>query len=170
MPTRRHVIAGAASTAAWAAVAVPRATRAATPRDVVVAGRRIDDLVSLDPHEAFEFSSGEVVTSLYQKLVRPGLHVPADTEGDLAERWDIAPDGKRVTFHLRGDTRFASGNPVTAEDAAFSLQRIVRLDKAPASIVGQFGYTRDGACPPGIATSNVRGPVARICSATPSRV
>lgn len=146
MPTRRRLIAGAALVApALAApwVARPRAARAATPRDVVVAGRRIDDLVSLDPHEAFEFSSGEVVTSLYQKLVRPGLHVPAEIEGDLAERWEIAPDAKRVTFHLRGDVRFASGNPVTAEDAAFSLQRIVRLDKAPASILGQFGYTRD---------------------------
>ena len=170
MPTRRHVIAGAASTAAWAAVAVPRATRAATPRDVVVAGRRIDDLVSLDPHEAFEFSSGEVVTSLYQKLVRPGLHVPADTEGDLAERWDIAPDGKRVTFHLRGDTRFASGNPVTAEDAAFSLQRIVRLDKAPAYIVGQFGYTRDGVAEHIRATGPRTLEVAIPGGQAPSRV
>ncbi len=46
-------------------------------------------------------------------------------------------------IRLRPDARFASGSPVTAEDAAFSLQRAVMLDKAPASIISQFGFTRD---------------------------
>jgi peptide/nickel transport system substrate-binding protein len=39
--------------------------------------------------------------------------------------------------------RFTSGDPVTAQDAAFSLQRAVLLDKAPALILRQFGFTAD---------------------------
>ncbi len=36
---------------------------------------------------------------------------------------------------------FHSGNPVTAEDAAYSLRRVIRLNLAPAFILAQFGFT-----------------------------
>jgi peptide/nickel transport system substrate-binding protein len=63
--------------------------------------------------------------------------------GDLAESWDISPDGLRFTFRLRAGQVFDSGAPVTAEDAAFSLQRAVILGKAPSFILTQFGFDRD---------------------------
>ena len=37
--------------------------------------------------------------------------------------------------------KFQSGNPVRAEDAAWSLQRAVKLNKSPAFILTQFGLT-----------------------------
>ncbi len=36
---------------------------------------------------------------------------------------------------------FHSGNPVRAEDAAFSLRRVVKLNKTPSFILTQFGFT-----------------------------
>src|SRR3546814_19489394 len=39
--------------------------------------------------------------------------------------------------------KFASGNPLTAEDVVFSLQRAVILDKSPAFILTQFGFSAD---------------------------
>jgi peptide/nickel transport system substrate-binding protein len=42
---------------------------------------------------------------------------------------------------MRQAPRFFSGRPVTAQDAAFSLQRAVMLNKSPALIVNQFGFT-----------------------------
>src|SRR3546814_16226538 len=44
---------------------------------------------------------------------------------------------------MREGVVFPSGNPMTAEDAAFSLQRAVILDKSPAFILTQFGFTAD---------------------------
>ena len=40
-----------------------------------------------------------------------------------------------VTFVLRPNMTFHSGNPVTAEDAAFSIQRVIKLNLTPAQNV-----------------------------------
>ena len=42
-----------------------------------------------------------------------------------AERWDKAADGKSWTFYLRKGQRFHNGDPVTAHDVKFSLERIM---------------------------------------------
>jgi len=42
---------------------------------------------------------------------------------DLAEDWDISPDGKVFTFRLRQDAKFHDGRPVVAEDFRWSLER-----------------------------------------------
>ncbi|MGH7155968.1 MAG: ABC transporter substrate-binding protein, partial [Acetobacteraceae bacterium] len=63
--------------------------------------------------------------------------------GDLAEKWDVSKDGLTITFHMRPDVKFESGNPVTAADAEFSLRRVVTLNKTPGFIVTQLGYTKD---------------------------
>ncbi|MGH7056815.1 MAG: ABC transporter substrate-binding protein, partial [Acetobacteraceae bacterium] len=62
---------------------------------------------------------------------------------DLAEKWDISKDGKTLTFHLTGSAHFATGKPLTAEDAAFSMQRVVKLNMTPGFIITQFGFTKD---------------------------
>jgi peptide/nickel transport system substrate-binding protein len=41
----------------------------------------------------------------------------------LAERWDVSPDGKTYTFHLRPGIKFSNGQPVTSEDVAWTLNR-----------------------------------------------
>ena len=58
-----------------------------------------------------------------------------------AESWEVSEDGKTITFTMREGVTFQSGNPVRAEDAAFSLQRAVILNKTPAFILSQFGFT-----------------------------
>lgn len=42
---------------------------------------------------------------------------------DLAERWDISPDGTVYTFHLRANARFHDGRAVTAQDFVYSWER-----------------------------------------------
>lgn len=44
---------------------------------------------------------------------------------------------------MRPGLKFHSGNPVRAEDVAWSLQRVVKLNKTPAFIITQFGWTAD---------------------------
>src|SRR6266705_5779849 len=43
----------------------------------------------------------------------------------VAERWELAADGKSWTFHLRKGQRFHNGDPVTAYDVKFSLERVM---------------------------------------------
>src|SRR2546427_726730 len=43
----------------------------------------------------------------------------------VAERWELAADGKSWTFHLRKGQRFHNGDPVTAHDVKFSLERLM---------------------------------------------
>ncbi|MDF8361405.1 ABC transporter substrate-binding protein [Achromobacter anxifer] len=42
----------------------------------------------------------------------------------LAESWELAPDGKSLTLHLRKDALFHDGKPVTSADVAFSVMAV----------------------------------------------
>lgn len=120
----------------------PAALFAETPADTLVIANAIDDIVSLDPHEAYEFSGLDLVNNTYDGLVEIN---PAtlELEPGLAESWSVAADGMTYTFKMKAGLTFSSGNPVRAEDAAYSLQRAVKLNKTPAFILNQFGWTAD---------------------------
>ena len=117
--------------------------RAATPKDTLVLAAAFDDIISLDPAEAFEISTGEITGNCYERLLRFEAADPSKLLGDLAASWKASADGKTFSFELKPALKFASGNPLTAEDVVFSLQRAVLLDKTPAFILTQFGLTRD---------------------------
>ncbi len=123
-------------------LALPAAA-AESPRGVVVMAKRIDDIVSLDPAEAYEFSDEEAIANLYDHILDYDPAHPETIRGALASSWDVDADGRGYRFVLRPDARFASGRPVTAGDAAFSLQRIVLLDLTPAFVLRQFGFTKE---------------------------
>ena len=105
--------------------------------------KAMGEILSMDPHEAAEYTSVEVDASVYDRLVRFNAGAYDKLAGGYAESWEISPDGKTLTFHIRKGLVFHSGNPVTADDAAFSLQRTVILDKGNAFIITQFGWTAD---------------------------
>ena len=44
---------------------------------------------------------------------------------DLAERWDVSPDGRTYTFHLARDAVFHDGAPVTSEDVRFTFEQLL---------------------------------------------
>src|SRR5712692_11506174 len=52
------------------------------------------------------------------------LTVPDDygLQARLAEKWDVAPDAKSVTFHLRSGLKWSDGTPLTAKDIAFPFK------------------------------------------------
>ncbi|HTI84338.1 MAG TPA: ABC transporter substrate-binding protein, partial [Acetobacteraceae bacterium] len=135
MLTRRAILATSV-----AAPAVLSRAWTATPKGIVVMAKQMDDIVSFDPAESYEFTNGEVDANCYRRLIRPDLNDATKIQGDLAEKWEVSKDGLTFTFHLRRDAKFDSGNPVTANDAAFSLQRVVNLNKTPGFIITQFGF------------------------------
>jgi peptide/nickel transport system substrate-binding protein len=42
----------------------------------------------------------------------------------LAKSWDVSPDGKTYTFHLRDDVSFCSGKKFTADDVVYTFKRL----------------------------------------------
>lgn len=92
----------------------------ADPTVVTIA--RGTDTVTLDP--AF---AGDNVDIWVDSLIFEGL-VRASEDGTeiqpcLADTWDISEDGLTYTFHIRDGAKFSDGSDVTAEDAAFSIER-----------------------------------------------
>ena len=114
---------------------------AATPKDTLVIAENIDDIISLDPAEAYELSGIQVLANTYDRIMR---FDPTDINklvGGVAETVTASEDGKTFTFKMRSGLKFTSGNPVTAKDAAFSLRRVIKLNKTPVFLISQLGWT-----------------------------
>ena len=132
----------AAAIASLLAVGIAGPSFAETPSNMLVVANRIDDIKTFDPAESFEFAGADVSRNVYEKLVNfDPLDLDAGYQPQLAESWDISEDGMTITFTMADGHVFASGNPVTAKDAEFSLRRAVTLNKTPAFILTQFGFT-----------------------------
>jgi peptide/nickel transport system substrate-binding protein len=116
--------------------------QAETPANMLVIANRIDDIKTFDPAESFEFAGADVSRNVYQKLVNfDPLDLDAGYQPQLAESWIVSEDGMTITFTMAEGHVFSTGNTVTAKDAEFSLRRAVSLNKTPAFILTQFGFT-----------------------------
>ena len=133
----------AAAAVALFAGFTPPAVQAETPPDTLIQAWSIDDVITLDPAEVFEFTASEILGNSYQGLIGYNVEDVSDIFGVIAESWEVAPDGMSISFKIREGMKFASGNPITADDVVFSLTRVVKLDKSPAFILTQFGLNAD---------------------------
>ncbi len=131
----------AAAVVLAAGLAAAPAARAETPPDTLVIADKIDDIVSLDPAESFEFSGNDMLNNVYDTLVELDPANLGPLVPGIAESWSLGDDGVTYTFKIRKGAVFHSGNPVRAEDAAWSLRRAVKLNKTPSFILTQFGFT-----------------------------
>ncbi|WP_417808346.1 ABC transporter substrate-binding protein [Thioclava sp.] len=123
--------------------AAPTLTYAETPPDTLIQAWSIDDIITLDPAEIFEFTASEIAGNTYETLIGYNPKDVSDIYGRAADSWTVSDDGKTIHFKMKEGRKFASGNPITAADAVFSLVRAVKLDKSPAFIIGQLGFTPD---------------------------
>jgi peptide/nickel transport system substrate-binding protein len=118
--------------AATEPAAAPTQPAAEPAGGTLVIAMSLDDVVTLDPAWAGETTNLFIHINTYDTLVdiRPddlNTIVPR-----LAESWEVNDDFTEFTFHLRQDAKFASGNPVTAEDVVFSWNRLINVAGAPA--------------------------------------
>ena len=59
-----------------------------------------------------------------------------DLEPALAKSWEVSPDGRSYTVHLRQGLRFSDGSPFTADDVLFTFQ-VLQDPKTGAYLAGQ---------------------------------
>jgi oligopeptide transport system substrate-binding protein len=84
------------------------------------------DPLFLDPAVAQDADSAQYIVEIYSGLVR--LDNNLKVQPDLAERWDVSPDGTVYTFHLNPKAAFQDGRPVTAGDVKYSWERALNPD------------------------------------------
>jgi peptide/nickel transport system substrate-binding protein len=66
--------------------------------------------------------------------------------GDLAESWDISPDGLTITFHLRRGVKWHDGAPFTAKDVLFTYQVMVD-PQTPTAYSGDYLQVKKAEAP-----------------------
>jgi peptide/nickel transport system substrate-binding protein len=138
MDRRRFIQSGSAAAALGA---LPIAAQAqARPKDVLVVANEFGPN-SLDIHTVGANRPSYGVSWLcYDRLMAYGRKTLPDgrvvydrnkLEPELAESWQIAPDGNSVTFKLRKNATFHDGTPVTAKDVKWSFDRAVTVGGFP---------------------------------------
>lgn len=77
--------------------------------------------VTLDPACLNETPTQELLQNVYEGLV--SFDANNRITPCLAETWEVSPDGRTYTFHLRTNARFHNGRVLTAADVKYSLER-----------------------------------------------
>ena len=89
---------------------------------------------NLNPFVGWASASFEVWSLNYDQLVGWDPEDFSSTDTGLATSWDVSPDGKTYTFHLREGVKWQDGEPFTADDVAFTYNYIVKNDMYAFSI------------------------------------
>lgn len=82
-----------------------------------------------DPHLAGTLFALAAVGPVYNQVVEFNPLNPKDIIGDLAKSWEVTDAGGTYTFHLHDNVTWWDGKDLTAEDVAFSLQRMIEPGK-----------------------------------------
>lgn len=119
--------------AAAAATSAPTAAPTSAPTAAAGAGGEIvigkdQEAPGLDPAKNPAQAAIRVFDLMYSRLTR--LDAQMRPQPDLAEKWDISPDGKTYTFHLRQGVRFHNGRELTSADVKYTYERIINPDTA----------------------------------------
>jgi peptide/nickel transport system substrate-binding protein len=104
----------------------------------------IGDASTLLPPLASDASSAGVASLIYNGLVK--YDGDLNLIGDLAESWDISPDGLTITFKLRRGVKWQDGAPFTAQDVLFSYQVMVD-PKTPTAYSGDYLQVKKAEAP-----------------------
>ena len=134
------VLSGGAASAAGL-TPVEAAPPDAPGTDQLLVGVSMNNLLSLDPAAATGLDALTVACNLYDGLLETDSHDPARLQPALAQAWQVSQGGRRLVLQLRDGVRFASGQPLLAAHAAWSLHRVLQLNLAPASVWKSYGFT-----------------------------
>ena len=95
----------------------------------------INYIDSLNPYNYIESQAYNAMIMVYPQLVQykqgsDGL-VP---EGDWADSWETSADGKDWTFHLKPGGTWSDGKPLTAADAAWTINTTIKFQGGPTAV------------------------------------
>lgn len=120
---------------------LPDRVFAQSRKSTLVIGLDISDTITLDPARQAQYTPPMTLLAAYDMLVTmaPGDYITIRPA--LATKWERTPDGKGWRFTLREGVKFASGNPMTAEDVKWSLDRVLYLGDQTAQYISHVDRT-----------------------------
>ncbi|HSF29007.1 MAG TPA: ABC transporter substrate-binding protein, partial [Candidatus Tectomicrobia bacterium] len=83
-----------------------------------------ESMPTFDTHFDTSYILAQPVGPLYNGLVTQDPYIDGKIVADLAERWEVAEDGKRLTFLLHKGVKFHDGAPFTCADAQYSMDKL----------------------------------------------
>ena len=97
----------------------------------------IGDASTIDPHDAYDSASGDVIEQVYDTLYRYAGDGSGNAiiEPRLATGYTVSADGLTYTFDLRDDVYFSNGDKMEASDVVYSWCRVLGYG-SPDSHVG----------------------------------
>jgi len=128
MEMKRYLASTVAASALALVLAMPAAAQeekldpnAKQGGDIIITYK--DDVATLDPAIGYDWQNWSMIKSLFDGLMdyEPGT---TNLKPDLAESYEISPDGQTFTFKLRKGVKFHNGREMTAEDVKYSLDRV----------------------------------------------
>ena len=98
-----------------------------------------------DIHYQTTYIAAQPVGPIYNGLLTFDVYNNEQIVGDLAERWEVAPDGKQITFSLRRGVKFHDGTDFTCADAKYSLDKLADPKRANRAFVAVLEEVFDSA-------------------------
>jgi peptide/nickel transport system substrate-binding protein len=102
--------------------------------DALVTGS-IGEPSNLIPILSADSASSDISNLVYNGLVRYDKNLKL--EGDLAQSWEVSPDGLTITFHLRHGVKWHDGSPFTSRDVLYTY-RVTVDPKTPTAYSEAF--------------------------------
>jgi peptide/nickel transport system substrate-binding protein len=103
------------------------AAPAEAPEEVSITYATQQTTVTLDPAIHVDETESLHVMNVYEPLLWPAKG--GAPQPHLAESWEVSDDGLTYTFKLREGVKFHDGTELTAEDVAYSMDRMLSLGK-----------------------------------------
>ena len=127
-----------------APTATPRVVATPTPSAGATYGGTLRmsayaDTKDWDPLGSSSLSSVISYSQLYNQIVQYDTVDTNAITGDLAEAWDVSPDGLTYTFHLREDMQWTDGTEITTADVIATHSRYAN----PCNSTGRSGLWRN---------------------------
>jgi peptide/nickel transport system substrate-binding protein len=126
----------------------------------------INYIDSFNPLKYIEAQSSNAFIMIYPQLVqyRYDQQDGYQIEGDWAESWETSSDGKTWTFKLRPNTKWSDGKPLTAEDAAWSINTVVKYASGPTAVAAAaLAHVKNAEAPdPQTLVINYDAPVGNV--------
>lgn len=127
----------------------PTPTAEPTPTPLPVGGnlpiRLATDVSDLRPWQPRSRSEEQVISLLYSGLTR--LDAQLQPQPDLAREWEIAPNGRVLTFTLRSGITWHDGQPFDANDVRFTLNSLRSLPITSTALLADLQRIRAVSVP-----------------------
>jgi peptide/nickel transport system substrate-binding protein len=157
------VVAIAAGGSAGAGAATPASAKAGGSGILRVGTLNYID--SFNPINFIEAQAYNAFIMIYPQLVQYSYTKKGyQFQGDWAKSWKVSKDGKTWTFTVRSGTKWSDGQPLTAEDAAWTINTVVKYANGPTAVAAPaLNHVKNATAPnPTTLVIHYESPVGNV--------